>query len=379
MARTKKVVVSALHFAGTLGLSACVARARPVAQSGTASSDPTHTHLHDVRNANARLLALLPRYLLDSASQLGAANDGSAPHSSPARRSLPAATPKIIAGAVVGGVALTTLLLAALLLWRRTRRPPPAAAVVGVRARDTPGDAMDLPKIAPLTVDTGSRAPVYRVLTPLQRSTPTPTLAATPVDLVAKPRRCSDWSALSPSSPTSRPSTAPGSPSSPRLRTVGSNGSLTFAPSAYQPTVRPKASTASLRSQTVRASGLPSLQPLIIPPVATSSTPSTALSAAAASPETLKRQRSLASMLDMKSGSSHLDSPSADTLRAETPRAVVRYEADALISGCNEGRPVRYEVEEDAGTWSEEVVRLPPRYSTLQSAPAAVTTPPAGL
>lgn len=370
-AQSKSVVACALVFAATL----CTCTASPT-QSGTASSDPSHTQLHDVRNANARLLALLPRYLLGGSAELGAANDGSAPHSSRVQRSLPAATSKILAGAVVGGVALATLLLAALALWRRARRrPPPAVAVVGVRARDTLGDAMDLPKPAPLTVDTaGTRAPpVYRVLSPLHPAartrTPTP---STPVDLVARPRRCSDWSALSPSSPTSRPSTAPGSPSSPRLRTVGSNGSLTFAPSAYQPTLRPKASSASLRSH---APGLPSLQPLIIPPVAaTSSTPSTALSAA--SPETLKRQRSLASMLDMKAGgsSAHLDSPSADTLRAETPRAVVRYEADALISGCNAGRPVRYEVEEDAGTWSEEVVRLPPRYSTLQSRPPAATT-----
>ena len=71
-------------------------------------------------------------------------------------------------------------------------------------------------------------------------------------------------------------------------------------------------------------------------------------------------------MLDMK-----VESPSVDQLRADTPHAVVRYEADALIAGCTGSRTVRYEVEEDAGTWSEAVVRLPPRYSTLHGGPGS--------
>lgn len=281
---------------------------------------------------------------------------------------------KVVVGAVVGTIAGATLLLACLLLlWRRRRPLKRQAPAVPIRASFLPrlSQETDVPlKRPPLKLATSSSPTVHHITPFTQRpasSAPTSPQSPSnmsPMDLLRRsmnPGRLSTASTVQ--GPPNSALLSPTSPSTQVLRKAASSTSLiSTAPSAYPQALRSKTSAISLHSLASNAPGPACvLHPLVIPPVqARATTPGSAVSPnsgilRAASPGS-------GHVLDLLAGEDH--SP-----------GVTRYAADVLIQGWDTSRPVRYEVEEDGGAWSENVVRLPPRYSTVH--PRNTATAPA--
>ncbi|KZV84647.1 hypothetical protein EXIGLDRAFT_281713 [Exidia glandulosa HHB12029] len=298
---------------------------------------------------------------------------------------------KVIAGAVVGAVAGTTLLAAiAFLLYSRRRRRRHGRVGQRTRKNSTPhvaprdsflprlseGEEATLPvKRPPLRLATMSTPEVHHITPFMQHpsrvdpETPRSPEKHSPIDALSRAVRCSVTGRVSRASSSQSPSRMPSnsslgrSPISPSrtLRKASSSASLgvSYPPTAYSNALRNKASASSLHSLGSPI-GNKSLQPLVIPPArgaAASPTTASAVSPQGGS-QTWMATRNTTSPVDLLRG---------EGLDNDSPRGVTRYAADTLIEGWNPDLPVRYEVEVDGGVWTENVVRLPPRYSSVPS------------